>query len=445
MAAVTTEQDNTEQDNTGDSVPAAAETPGSASPPWWRPFGMLERGTKTARRVEKQLARQPLARLALAGPRTARWAAETFQNRLDETSHGNPEVKVTPSLIAHVALDESVMLMAMGPKRNPTRSEYERVGADLARARDILDTKGFLDDPASYHQEPPPLVKPASSHGWALGNSYERLSWPSGYEPSPDMPGVTHWNGFEANSTASAWVMRHNDKPRPWVVCIHGFAMGTPFMDLMGFHASHLYNDLGVNLAGIVLPTHGSRRPSPISGEKFLTFDLMNVLHGMSQSLWDIRRLLSWVRLQDPTGIGLMGVSLGGYLTALTAAHEPDLNAAISGIPVANLPDMFRHHSPRHVHERAVEHSVLDEMAEEVLKVVSPLEVDPIVPKDALAIFAGLGDRMAPPGQANKLWEHWDEPDIYWYPGNHIGYLWSKKAWNFVDRKLEERGLTVDA
>ena len=53
-------------------------------------------------------------------------------------------------------------------------------------------------------------------------------------------------------------------------------------------------------------------------------------------------------------------------------------------------------------------------------------------------VFAGLGDRMAVPSQARDLWEHWDRPAIRWFPGNHVGYLWSSKVTTFVDRVLDE-------
>ena len=427
--------------------PAAGQA-GGAEPatmaPWWQPLGMLERSTTAFRDVEKVLARQPLARLTTVGPRTARWASETLQHRIAEPGPGTPRIRLTPGLIAQVAMDESLMAVAVGPSRFPSRSDYERVGAELALARDRLDRGGFLADPASFHPAPPPLEHPAMSEGWANGRSYERLWWPSGYEAPADLPGAARWDGFEANRTASAWVLRHeDDRPRPWMVCIHGFGMGTPFMDQGAFRVGHFHRDLGLNIAGIVLPAHGSRRPSPLSGEQFLNFDLMHAVFGMQQSLWDVRRLLSWVRAQEPTALGLMGVSLGGYLTALTAAFEAELDLALAGIPVADFLDMFRHHSPRHVHMRAIEHHILDSTAEDVLKVVSPLAMAVATPKSARAIFAGLGDRMAPPEQARKLWEHWDEPEICWYPGNHIGFFWADKAWKFVDQKFEEKGLVA--
>ena len=27
---------------------------------------------------------------------------------------------------------------------------------------------------------------------------------------------------------------------------------------------------------------------------------------------------------------------------------------------------------------------------------------------------------MAPPEQAEALWEHWDRCELHWFPGNHI-------------------------
>ena len=72
-----------------------------------------------------------------------------------------------------------------------------------------------------------------------------------------------------------------------------------------------------------------------------------------------------------------------------------------------------------------------------VHRVVSPLAMEPLVARDRRFIFAGLGDRMAVPSQAHALWEHWERPTISWFPGNHVGYLWSAKVSGFVDRVLD--------
>jgi hypothetical protein len=40
--------------------------------------------------------------------------------------------------------------------------------------------------------------------------------------------------------------------------------------------------------------------------------------------------------------------------------------------------------------------------------IASPLNYAPLVPKDRRLIITGLGDRVAPPEQAELLWKHWD-------------------------------------
>lgn len=386
-------------------------------------------------RLEKELARWPLARLTTVGPRTTRWAIETVFNSA-ELIPGAPRARMTAQLLGQVAMDEAVMALVRGPSRTPRRSDYQRVATELEGAVSLFAERGWLDDPASYHEAPPPMDHVEISSGWALGQCYRRLSWNSGFEARPGVPGADRWGAFEANRTASAWVLEHDDGPRPWVVAVHGFGTGAPFADLLTFRAWHLHHHLGWNVAAIVLPVHGSRRESRIGGEQFLGFDLVNCLHALTQSVWDVRRLLSWVRDRSPSRIVLHGVSLGAYVAALTTCFDGDLDGVVAGIPVSNFPALLSHHLPQHVRDRAAQHRILSGNAEVVHRVVNPLAMPTLVAAGRRFVFAGLGDRMSPPQQARALWEHWDRPNICWFPGNHVGYLWSDKVGAYVDTVL---------
>src|SRR5438034_593341 len=89
-------------------------------------------------------------------------------------------------------------------------------------------------------------------------------------------PGGDRWLAHEANRTAHAWVLRHrDDEPRPWLICLHGFGTGTPFMDIPGFRARRLHRRFGLNLVFPTLPLHGHRRIGRISGEGFMSYDLI--------------------------------------------------------------------------------------------------------------------------------------------------------------------------
>lgn len=401
---------------------------------------------KAARRALKTASRLPFTQFALAAGRTGLFLARSVRRGTVVGAHavdGVREPRLSAALTAQVAMDELVLAVMNNPSRVPEPSELSRVGAEVEAARELYRSRGWLESPREYHLDPPTLERPGVRPARWLGLRYEKLTFDSQYEPHEGEPGRERWLGHEANRTAYAWVLRHDDRPRPWLVCLHGFGTGRPFMDLYAFRAAFLHHALGLNLAIPVHPMHGPRSSTRFSGADFMSHDLLNVVHGMAQSVWDSRRIVSWIReTQDPSAIGVYGVSLGGYLTALLASFEDDLDCAIAGIPICDLPALFAHHSPARLTRRPDAQALLGEQVADVLSVVSPLSFGPRVPRERRFMFAGLIDRMATPRQAVALWEHWERPEIAWYGGNHVGYLWSDRVDGFVRRALATSGLT---
>jgi len=411
------------------------------TPRWFPP--LIGRVAGPYRSVWRFIGRRALARATLALPRTMRFMGSTaWSGQVDEAI---PTPGLSFGLVAGVAMDEALLAMAMTPSRFPRRADYARVSSELADARRLYARRGWLHDPASYHRTPPPLGPGdlETTSGAAMGLRYERITYDSGFNVRGAEPGATRWMAYEPNRRATAAVVRHHDGPRPWVVCVHGFCMGYPFMDFTGLHTSKLHRELGVNVALPVLPLHGQRKVTLVSGEPFLSFDMMNTVHGISQAVWDIRRLVSWIRDQGATSIGLYGVSLGAYVVSLLAGLEDGIDAVVAGIPVVDFPSLFHAHSPVHIRARSIEHRIMGGVAEDVFRVVSPLHVEPKVPRDRRYVFAGFGDRLALPDQARRLWEHWEEPSISWYPGNHVGYLWSRQTETFLGESLAASGLQI--
>ncbi|HUY86086.1 MAG TPA: prolyl oligopeptidase family serine peptidase [Acidimicrobiales bacterium] len=398
--------------------------------------------TNQYKAIYKLLGRHALTRATRAVPRTIGFIHKSISR--GEVAEGLARPALTVSLAAQIAMDEALLAMAMTPSRFPVRADYLRVSTELAEARSMFNREGWLANPSSYHRTPPPLAPDdvTTSRGWANRINYERLSWDSGFTPRDGEPGGDRWRSFEPNRTAAATIVRHSGPNRPWVVAIHGFCMGFPFMDFQGLHVSKLHNELGVNVALPVLPLHGSRRVTRISGEPFMSFELMNAVHGLTQSIWDIRRLISWIRSQGAESIAIYGVSLGGYVASLLPAFDDDFSCVVSGIPVSDFPTLFHYHSPHHLRARALEHNIMKGPAEEVYKVVSPFSFIPRIPRDRRFIFAGYGDRLATPVQAQNLWEHWDRPEISWYPGNHIAYLWSRQVSSFLCDSMTASGIS---
>ena len=402
----------------------------------------IDRITGLFRAAAGFLNRRALARATRALPRTLHYMGSALLS--GEVSDSVPAPHLSLGLAAQVAMDEALLAMAMTPRRFPLPGDYARVSSELAEAESLYTGEGWIAKPDSYHRTPPQLFESdvTTSRGWAMGLGYDRWDWDSGFTPHRGEPGADRWMAFEPNRTASAVIVRHPDGLRPWVIAVHGFCMGFPFMDFRGLEASRIHGELGMNVAMPVLPLHGPRRVTLISGEPLLSFELMNAVHGLTQAIWDIRRLIRLVRDEGATSISLYGVSLGGYTAALLAGIEDDMDAVIAGIPVSDFPALFHRHSPRHIQARSIEHKIMGGAAENVYRVVSPLRFEAKVPRARRFIFAGYGDRLARPDQAQRLWEHWDKPRISWYSGNHVGYLWSKQVSEFLSTSLREGSTT---
>jgi hypothetical protein len=120
--------------------------------------------------------------------------------------------------------------------------------------------------------------------------------------------------------------------------------------------------------------------------------------------------------------VGVTGLSLGGYVSALLAALEPELDFAIPNAPVVSLPAMMPGWFPANITTTALRRlaGVPDELVDRALAVHAPLRYPPVVPRERLMVVGGLGDRLAPPEQSLLLWEHWGRPRLHWYPGNHL-------------------------
>lgn len=338
------------------------------------------------------------------------------------------------------------MAALKNPALLPRGDAFTNAGASVRAALARYEREGWLDAPATYHRAPGIPATVDLERARAFGVRYKRVSFLSGFEPHAGEPGADRWMAQTANATAHAWMLEHRGGPRPWLVCLHGFGMGQPSIDLRAFSALTMHK-LGLNILLPVLPSHGPRAMSAVRGEGFMSVDPVDSVHGLTQSAWDVRRSIRWLReARGAVQVGVYGLSLGGYVAALVASLEADLDCVIAGIPCTDFPSLYRRHSPGHIRKLAEEAGAMGPMASEVHRVVSPLAMPPLVAPGRRFIFGGLGDRMSTFQQARRLWEHWDHPPLGSYNGGHVGFFFSGEARQFVTDALWRTGLlpTVD-
>jgi hypothetical protein len=374
-------------------------------------------------------------------PRAGLFYVRSWGNWLHHRGEdGVPTPFPTLVLMGHALADEAVIAGFRVTKAPSPMSAVVRAEIEARTALELYAERGFLTDPASFHRDPPAIGRPTVRWDRTSKLRYERFSFESLYEPFDGEPGRERWLSYGANHRARAWVLRHAGAPRPWLVCVHGTSMGKPNLDLMLFRARWLHEDLGLNVVFPVLPLHGPRGDELPPHAAFPGEDVMDNVHGIAQSVWDVRRLVRWAGAQGDQPVGITGVSLGGFVTALVAGLEPDLACAILGVPAVDLIDLIDHHSTR---GRDPQYMRVVDLARQIGVVVSPLSVSPQLPIERRFIYAGLADRLAHPRhQVGRLWEHWGRPEVLWYKGGHVAFSRSKAVGRFVRGALESSGLT---
>jgi hypothetical protein len=352
-----------------------------------------------------------------------------------------PRSRLTPQVRRDVLLDIAAFRFLVLTSRGPEAATVSRVRDEVAEALELFRERGWIADPASYHRAPPP---PDSTRERDLrsGNvRYTGLSWLDGYECRPEEPGASRYNGYRRNRVARALLLEHRSADRPWLVCVHGFGMGSPTIDLRAFRALHLHRELGLNVAFPTLPLHGPRRPGGRGRPLMPSAESLDTVHGLQQAVWDVRQLLIHLRSRSSQPIAVMGLSLGSCVSALVASLHDGVHAVTTLVPVADIASLMADAAARF--GSSVDGAAdLVTGVEPLLRPVSPLQLQPRVPVERRLIVAGTLDKFSPPSsQAVRLWEHWDRPELHWYHGGHISLFWARGVQQAIDASLRRAGM----
>jgi len=358
-----------------------------------------------------------------------------------------PPPQLSLGLIGEALLDRTFTLSTSVMTGLPLPEAVRRMLEEAAAAEQLFGERGWLAEPALYHARPPPLLDPEvrEERCWAgrRRRSYRRLVFASGYAPHPGEPGRERWLAHPKNGTAHAYVLEHAGAPRPWIVCVHGFGMGTPLVNLSAFPIGLLHEELGLNVLLPCLPLHGERSASRMSGGEILAPDYVRIVHLFAQGVWDLRRLLGWIRARGAPRVGLYGLSLGGYISSLVAGLEDGLACIVAGIPMVDFPLAAQDNMPWIMRRYDDEFALDWRHIRAITHVVSPLALRPRIPRAGRFIYAGIADRVVKPEHPRALWRHWDEPAIHWFSGGHVLGIFNRSVQPFLAASLRSVGMAV--
>ncbi|GEM_PF-1623909 len=212
----------------------------------------------------------------------------------------------------------------------------------------------------------------------------------------------------------------------PAVITLHGLMTPTLIAHRPFFRA---IAEAGASAYAIELPYHLRRTPPGfVSGELFFTADLEMTLLSLQQAVAEVRQLIHYLREAGAPVIGLLGFSLGAWISALVASCEPEVDFALFTMLPSHLNDVLwqtRLGAPIRQRFEAAGWNVADTAP--FYHSLDPLHLSPLLPIERRELFAAEFDHFIPFYYTQKLQRAWRQPHLRVYSTGHIGLLWSRK------------------
>ena len=327
------------------------------------------------------------------------------------------------------AVDGAAMRVMTRVFLHTHRRAERRAGLDAFTQRAERYVAGLGDQKDCFQTPIQPVVSAVRRRSLP-GGAIVDLTFPSYYAPQRS-EAMELLRRYPENATARVRHYRHHRPGYPAVVCLHGWGGGIFRIEAGLWRARWLY-DQGLDVYLYTHPYHAGRRPAEVAlgATLYPSSDVVRTTEALLQTMWEVRVLLRYHRRHRDAGAGAMGMSLGGYATALAASVAPELEFAVPVLPIADLAALMwvmGDGSPDR--RRAERFGITFDAVCAMMAIHSPLAYQPLVPHGRRLIIAGRADRIVPSAHAVALWEHWGKPSLHWFPGAHLlhfgrnGYL----------------------
>jgi pimeloyl-ACP methyl ester carboxylesterase len=352
---------------------------------------------------------------------------------------------------ASAAIDRSVvrfMERRMAPRSPRLANDARRRLIDVTRRY----SDGTLGSPSPFFPMPEvPAIRPRPQGEGPLGTQVVDLAWASEYRPYHPEAREGYLSIIENMTAHARWWT--SDKGRPTIVLIHGWGGGNHWVTARTFVVPYWLRH-GYDVVSFQLPFHGARAPDlrgtpqvVKSGALFPSTNPLRTNEAFGHAIFDLRALALFLRARGSSAVGVMGMSLGGYTTALWASVAGDgdpsgVEFAVAMIPAVSFSRLMWSHGESSPVRRRAEHAgITEDLLADAFEVHAPTTRPAQLAKDRLYVIAGRGDRITPPDHAEELAAHWGV-DILWFDGGHLAQVGRGDAMRTVRRALGAHGFS---
>ena len=279
----------------------------------------------------------------------------------------------------------------------------------------------YMEHPARFFSFPrnPPEAEVLEERPFREG-TVRTYAFPSGYRVrNPDF----RKSYLEAVENRTAYLVHwaHGDKMRKTILCCHGYSLGDPRQAERMFRIHRLFG-LGLDVGLFITPFHWKRAPSPLQrfSPPFPFRHPVLGLEGFGQAMHDLCSSVLLLRAMGASRVGIIGASLGGYITALFVSLTARVDLATLVVPFLDFNSLRLPAGPFHRHGKARRESkTLKESVARLWRIHSPFSHACKLPPDRCLLIASMGDRLCPFEDVRRLYDHWGRPQHFFLRGGH--------------------------
>jgi pimeloyl-ACP methyl ester carboxylesterase len=282
------------------------------------------------------------------------------------------------------------------------------------------------------------------------------------FYPKPDVPEVTfelqdfygshntgrykyksmiNNNDTRNNYSTGKYFTKSSRKQPVSVILVHGWRMDS-FDRIYNIYLEP-FMELDYNIYSFTLPHHFERtsKTSLYNGELMVSANIDRTLLSVKQAITDLRALIRYLKEKNEKVI-LIGVSLGGFLTNLTACIEQDIDILISVMYANSLAfSVWKSIPGKYLKRDFKVNGFTYEDLKKYWAITEPSNFKPVIPKENILLISGIYDKYVLNEDTDYLWESWDKPNRLLYPCGHSGIVFCrdrirKDSLHFINKKV---------
>lgn len=298
-----------------------------------------------------------------------------------------------------------------------------------SRPRNSLDRLHVYEGRSTEELYPAPDRVPEvrRRRRWKLaGVESEDIRFESLHEPlDPTFRSYYESRRRRIHTVYSRRIRPRGTSSRPRLLYIHGYMQPETVFEELTLLTT-MARMLNMEVVQIQPPYHGRRKPrrSAYAGELFWTADVVRSVESLRQTILDTRTLLSIMKEESDTPVGIAGLSLGGAFTASLACLEPrfsfaapiighmDLGAILADAPVLGP-----------MREDLARFGWTPEDFGDFFERIGWNALRPVIPVERIILFAAEHDHFCTPQKTREMQELWGGPRVEWYPTSHMGFI----------------------